>query len=88
MRLTLLKETNIPGEDLEIPDLVNSGPGGSTVCSERGLTLTKCQKGNSRHILRKQTVAGCHYLSGIVSVLILKTEAKNKIRCVIFTREF
>lgn len=39
MRLTLLKKTNILGEDPSIPDFVNNGTGGSTVCSESGLTL-------------------------------------------------
>ena len=38
-RLTLLKKTNIPGENLSIANLVSTGPGASRVCSETGPTL-------------------------------------------------
>ena len=39
MRLTLLKKTNIPRQNLSVANLVSTGPGASTASSERGLTL-------------------------------------------------
>ena len=39
MRLTLLKKTNIPRENLSVANLVSTGLGASTASSERGLTL-------------------------------------------------
>lgn len=39
MRLTLLKKTNIPRENLSVASLVSTGLGASTASSERGLTL-------------------------------------------------